>query len=60
MQTFLLDFDLLKMSSISKLAIQGIRSFGPEDADKGVITFFTPLTLILGANGTGKTVLLFF
>ncbi|CAD5115944.1 DgyrCDS4874 [Dimorphilus gyrociliatus] len=46
------------MSSISKLAIQGIRSFGPDDSDKQVIVFFTPLTLILGANGTGKTTII--
>lgn len=37
------------------MSIQGIRSFGPEDRDRGVITFYTPLTLILGPNGTGKT-----
>ena len=44
------------MSSIAKMTIQGIRSFGPEDSDKGLIEFYTPLTLILGPNGTGKTV----
>ncbi|XP_064608041.1 LOW QUALITY PROTEIN: DNA repair protein RAD50-like [Liolophura sinensis] len=46
------------MSSIQKMAIQGVRSFGPEDKDKQVITFFTPLTLILGPNGTGKTTII--
>lgn len=45
-----------KMSKIEKMSIQGIRSFGPDDSDKGIISFFTPLTLILGPNGTGKTV----
>ena len=44
------------MSRINKMSIQGIRSFGPEDRDIGVIQFFSPLTLILGPNGTGKTV----
>ena len=44
------------MSSIEKLMIQGIRSFGPEDKDRGFIQFYSPLTLILGPNGTGKTV----
>lgn len=38
------------------MSIQGIRSFGPDDKDKGIISFFMPLTLILGPNGTGKTV----
>ena len=44
------------MSTIEKMSIQGIRSFGHEDADKQMIKFYTPLTLILGPNGTGKTV----
>ncbi|XP_061165388.1 DNA repair protein RAD50-like [Saccostrea echinata] len=46
------------MSRIEKMSIQGIRSFGPEDSDKGIISFFTPLTLILGPNGTGKTTII--
>lgn len=46
------------MSSIKKMSIQGIRSFGPEDKDKQIIQFYSPLTLILGANGTGKTTLI--
>ena len=44
------------MSKIDKMSIQGIRSFGPEEKERQVISFFTPLTLILGPNGTGKTV----
>jgi hypothetical protein len=40
--------------SHARLAIKGIRSFGPEHA--GVITFPKPLTLIVGRNGSGKTV----
>jgi hypothetical protein len=34
----------------------GIRSFGATDADKAVIEFGKPLTLITGQNGAGKTV----
>lgn len=41
------------MSSITKLSIQGIRSFTCEKAES--ISFGTPLTLICGANGSGKT-----
>jgi len=44
------------MSRIDKLQISGIRSFGPEDPRK--IQFFTPLTLILGQNGCGKTTII--
>ncbi|KAK9503124.1 hypothetical protein O3M35_011757 [Rhynocoris fuscipes] len=44
------------MSSIDKLAIMGIRSFGPDD--RKVIKFFHPLTLILGDNGCGKTTII--
>jgi len=42
------------MSSIDKLAVRGIRSFGPFEEEK--IEFYKPLTLILGQNGAGKTV----
>ena len=34
----------------------GIRSFGAADGDKAVIQFGSPLTLITGQNGAGKTV----
>lgn len=44
------------MSSIDKLSIQGIRSFSPEA--KQEIYFGTPLTLIVGANGCGKTTII--
>jgi len=44
------------MSSIERMTIQGVRSFGTSDQDRGFIIFFSPLTLILGPNGTGKTV----
>ena len=40
------------MSQIQKLKIEGIRSY----REPAVIEFFTPLTLIVGANGAGKTV----
>ncbi|KAL5011885.1 hypothetical protein ScPMuIL_010436 [Solemya velum] len=46
------------MSTVEKMSIHGIRSFGPEDTDKQVINFFSPLTLILGPNGTGKTTII--
>jgi len=44
------------MSKIEKMTILGVRSFGIEDKDKQVISFFTPLTVLVGPNGAGKTV----
>uniref|UniRef100_A0A674JJY8 RAD50 double strand break repair protein n=1 Tax=Terrapene triunguis TaxID=2587831 RepID=A0A674JJY8_9SAUR len=44
------------MSKIDKMSILGVRSFGVEDKDKQVITFFSPLTILVGPNGAGKTV----
>lgn len=44
------------MSRIDKMSILGVRSFGIEDKDKQVISFFTPLTVLVGPNGAGKTV----
>lgn len=44
------------MSTVDKMLIKGIRSFGPEN--KNVITFFKPLTLIVGPNGAGKTTII--
>lgn len=41
------------MSSIEKLSIRGIRSFSPNKA--AVIEFGSPLTIIVGHNGAGKT-----
>lgn len=38
------------------MSILGVRSFGIEDKDKQVISFFTPLTVLVGPNGAGKTV----
>ncbi|EUB65095.1 DNA repair protein RAD50 [Echinococcus granulosus] len=42
------------MSLLEEVCIQGIRSFGPENPQR--IKFSTPVTLILGPNGTGKTI----
>ena len=42
------------MTEIDKLSIRGIRAFSPADAM--VIEFYKPLTLIVGQNGSGKTV----
>jgi predicted ATP-binding protein involved in virulence len=42
------------MSHIQSMAILGIRSFSPEEPS--YIKFFSPLTLIVGSNGSGKTV----
>ncbi|KZT23428.1 P-loop containing nucleoside triphosphate hydrolase protein [Neolentinus lepideus HHB14362 ss-1] len=41
------------MASLNKLAIRGIRSF--DDKQISVIEFFTPVTVIVGPNGSGKT-----
>lgn len=43
------------MSTIDRLQIQGIRSFGGNAGDAQVIRFHSPVTLILGENGCGKT-----
>ncbi|KAF0683101.1 Aste57867_24789 [Aphanomyces stellatus] len=44
------------MSSIEKLSIRGIRSFSPGRDES--IDFNQPLTVILGANGCGKTTII--
>lgn len=46
------------MAHLDKLIIQGIRSFGPEEGDQQRINFHSPLTLILGQNGCGKTTII--
>ncbi|XP_048850843.1 DNA repair protein RAD50 [Brienomyrus brachyistius] len=46
------------MSKIEKMSILGVRSFGVEDKDKQVISFFTPLTVLVGPNGAGKTTII--
>ncbi|PHH72934.1 hypothetical protein CDD82_5729 [Ophiocordyceps australis] len=44
------------MSRIEKLSISGVRSFSP--AVREAIQFNTPLTLIVGYNGSGKTTII--
>ncbi|KAI1152715.1 AAA domain-containing protein [Nemania diffusa] len=44
------------MSKIDKLSISGVRSFS--HLERQNITFFTPLTLIVGYNGSGKTTII--
>ncbi|KAI1421877.1 AAA domain-containing protein [Xylaria sp. FL1777] len=44
------------MSKIDKLSIVGVRSFG--HIERQNIAFFTPLTLIVGYNGSGKTTII--
>lgn len=56
MYVILFLFQKANMSKIDKMSILGVRSFGIEDKDKQVITFFTPLTVLVGPNGAGKTV----
>ncbi|KAJ8027803.1 DNA repair protein rad50 [Holothuria leucospilota] len=43
------------MSHFKRITIKGIRSFSPEEKEKQILEFGTPLTVILGENGTGKT-----
>lgn len=45
-----------KMSCLNKLSILGIRSFDNRRAE--TIKFYTPLTLIVGYNGSGKTTII--
>jgi DNA repair protein RAD50 len=44
------------MSAIEKLQIRGIRSFSPNRDE--TIEFYSPLTMIVGANGCGKTTII--
>ncbi|KAH7368590.1 hypothetical protein B0T11DRAFT_239207 [Plectosphaerella cucumerina] len=44
------------MSKIDKLSVQGIRSFGTNNRE--TMQFHTPLTLIVGYNGSGKTTII--
>uniref|UniRef100_A0A182QKZ8 DNA repair protein RAD50 n=1 Tax=Anopheles farauti TaxID=69004 RepID=A0A182QKZ8_9DIPT len=46
------------MSTIKKLEIRGIRSFGVDSGDVQQINFRSPLTLIVGQNGCGKTTII--
>ncbi|KAI9100627.1 AAA domain-containing protein [Phlyctochytrium arcticum] len=44
------------MSQIEKLSVRGIRSFNPQTENH--IRFFSPLTIIVGHNGAGKTTII--
>lgn len=46
------------MSTLEKMSIRGVRSFGTSQRDEQKITFSAPLTLILGENGCGKTTII--
>uniref|UniRef100_A0AAG5CVX2 Zinc-hook domain-containing protein n=1 Tax=Anopheles atroparvus TaxID=41427 RepID=A0AAG5CVX2_ANOAO len=46
------------MSTVSKLEIRGIRNFGIEPEDVQTLNFRSPLTLIVGQNGCGKTTII--
>ena len=45
------------MAAIHKLSICGIRSFNPNEKED-VVEFYSPLTMIVGANGCGKTTII--
>ncbi|KAJ3521830.1 hypothetical protein NMY22_g12151 [Coprinellus aureogranulatus] len=44
------------MACLNKLAIRGIRSF--DDKQISIIEFFSPVTVIVGHNGSGKTTII--
>ena len=46
------------MSSFEKLSLQGVRSFGPQEQDRQQVKFDSPLTIIVGRNGCGKTTII--
>ncbi|EFA05681.1 rad50 [Tribolium castaneum] len=46
------------MATLERLQISGVRSFGPNEEHCQTIKFATPLTLILGQNGSGKTTII--
>lgn len=46
------------MASLVKMQILGLRSFGPDEKDAQMVAFNSPLTLILGQNGCGKTTII--
>lgn len=44
------------MASLGKMSIRGIRAFSPDREE--TIEFYSPLTMIVGANGCGKTTII--
>jgi DNA repair protein RAD50 len=48
----------LEMAKLAKLHLSGIRSFGPYEDQAQQMKFASPLTLILGQNGCGKTTII--
>ncbi|XP_044757620.1 DNA repair protein RAD50 [Coccinella septempunctata] len=46
------------MATLLKLQLSGIRSFGPFEEHTQTISFDTPVTLLVGQNGCGKTTIL--
>ncbi|KAJ8871344.1 hypothetical protein PR048_027661 [Dryococelus australis] len=43
------------MARLEKLCLKGVRSYGPFDDDEQCVSFMSPITLIMGQNGSGKT-----
>jgi DNA repair protein RAD50 len=59
--TYLILFNFvffLEMAKLAKLHLSGIRSFGPYNDQAQQMKFASPLTLILGQNGCGKTTII--
>ena len=50
----LFEFQPDSSTTALQMSIKGIRAFSPDNDEK--ITFYKPLTLIVGHNGAGKTV----
>lgn len=48
--------EVKRNATIEKLVIQGIRAFGPKNPQ--TIEFYSPLTMIVGQNGCGKTTII--
>jgi len=44
------------MTTLRKLGLRGVRSYSPNGEES--IAFLTPLTIIVGANGSGKTTII--
>lgn len=45
-----------RKGTITKMQIRGIRSFSPKEDE--TIEFYSPLTMIVGQNGCGKTTII--